>query len=172
VVLAAVAGLIPGFGADAPIHAKVERVVATHHRLDDPEVAGFKVKFGVLLTNQSGEPLDLPKPQARNDRRTRVEVLGLQAKRPDGSWTHLFQSSRYDTGAIQYESCVPLPPGGVSAFADVSSGFVLLKSQVVELGNQPSLRLDLLILCGQPGGRVVSRAVTTEEFELRLAGQP
>ena len=115
-VLAAMSGMIPGFGSDQPIQAEVEHAAATPYHTDDPDVAGFKLRFSVRLTNRSGGPLDLPKSGIGDGATTRVAVLGLEAKRPDGSWSRVFQSSWYDTGSIKYESCASLPLGGAAEF--------------------------------------------------------
>jgi hypothetical protein len=164
--------MISGFGSDQPIHADVEHAAATPYHTDDPDVAGFKLRFGLRLTNRSGEPLELPKSGPGDGGTTRIAVLGLEAKRPDGSWAHVFQSSWYDTGTIKYESCGPLPPGGVAEFADLASGFILLNRQLAGLGNEPMVRFNLMIFCHEPDGKVVTKAVTTEGFTLRLPPRP
>jgi len=167
-VLAAMSGMIPGFGSDQPFQAEVERAAATPYHTDDPDVAGFKLRFSVRLTNRSGGALELPKSGTGDGATTRVAVLGLEAKRPDGSWSRVFQSSWYDTGSIKYESCASLPPGGSAEFLDLTSGLLLLDKQLAGLGNEPTVRFNLMMFCRQGDGKVVTKTVTTDGFALRL----
>jgi hypothetical protein len=95
-------------------------------------------------------------------------VLGVQAKQPDGSWTHVVQSSWYDAGSIKYELCTSLPPGGAAEFANLPSGLFLLNTQLAGLGNEPTVRFNLMIFCRQPDGGVLTTTVTTGGFSLRL----
>lgn len=171
-ILAALSGAVPGFGAEQPIQAEVERAMATPYHADDADVAGFKLRFDIRLTNRSRGPLTLPKSGTDDGGTTRVAVLGFEAKQPDGSWAHVIQSSWYDTGTIKYESCGLLPPGGVAEFADLPSGLLLLNRQLAGLGNKPTVRFNLMIFCRQPDGKVVTRTVTTEGFSLRLPARP
>jgi hypothetical protein len=171
-ILAALAGVVPGFGSDQSIQAQVERAATTPYRTDDPDVAGFKLTLDIRLTNRSGGPLDLPKAGTVSDGTTRIAVLGLEAKRPDGSWSHVVQSSWYDTGTIKYESCGSLPPGGTVEFSDSPSGLVLLKKQLAGLGSDPTVRFSLMVFCRQPDGKVVTKTVTTDGVDLRLPARP
>jgi len=171
-ILAALAGAVPGFGSDQPIQAQVEHATATPYDTDDPDLAGFKLKLEVRLTNRSEVPLDLPKTGREIGGTTRVAVLNVEVKRPDGGWAYVVQSSWYDTGSIKYESCGSLPPGGVGEFSDLPSGFVILKRQLAGLGSGATVRFGLMILCREPGGKVVTKAVTTDGVELRLTARP
>lgn len=171
-VLAAMSCSIPGLCADQPVHADVKDAVATPDQTGDPDAPGFKVRFGLRLTNRSGEQLELPTSGTGNNGVTRIELVGMDAKRPDGRWAPLLRSSWYDTGTIKYEPCGPLPPGGVAEFTDLASGFLLLKRQLAGLGKEPTVRFNLMMFCRRPDGKVVTKTVTTEGFALHLPARP
>ena len=87
-VLGAICGLIPSYGADQVMHAEVERGAATTYHLDDPDLAGFKVKFGIRVTNLSGVPIDLPKPGTSEDGTDLFTMPEIDVKQPDGNWLY------------------------------------------------------------------------------------
>lgn len=167
-MLAALSGVGRGSSSDQPIRAEIQHVLAIPDRADDPDVAAFKLEIDVRLTNRSGGPVSLPKSESGDAAATRIAVLGVQTKQRDGRWAHLVQSSWYDAGTLKYESCRTLPPGGVAEFANLPSGLMLLKSQLAGLGNEPTVRIDLLIFCRQPDGKVVTTRALSDGFELRL----
>ena len=171
-VLGVVCGMIPSYGADQVMHAEVERGAATAYHLDDPDLAGFKVKFGIRVTNLSGVPIDLPKPGTSEDGTDLFTMPEIDVKQPDGNWAHLVQSSWYGTSSIKYESCRPLSPGAVKEFRELASGFVLLKRQLASLGNKPTVRFTVMFFCRKPDGSLTSNTVRTEGFVLKLPTQP
>ena len=167
-ILAALSGAVPSLSSQQAVRVEVQHALATPYRADDPDVAAFKLKFDVRLTNRSGGPVDIPRSETGHGGTTRVAVLGVQAKRPDGRWTHVVQSSWYDVDTIKYESCTSLPPGGAAEFANLPSGLLLLNTQLAGLGNEPTVRFNLMIFCRQPDGKVLTTTVTTDGFDLRL----
>lgn len=171
-VLAAVCGIIPGYCSDQLMQAEVERGAATIYHMDDPDLTGIKIKFGIRVTNRSGVPINLPKPGTGDDGTDLFTVVEFDVKQPDGKWAHLIQSSWYDTGNIKYQSCRPLLPGSVEEFRDLAYVFALLKRQVASLGNKPTLRFTVMFYCRKPDGSVVFKNVRTEGFTLNLPPQP
>jgi hypothetical protein len=155
-----------------PIRAEILHAQAIPYPTDDPDVAAFNLKFDVRLGNGSGGQVNIPRAETGDGGTTRVAVLGVQAKQRDGSWAQVVQSSWSDTGTIKYEPCTLLPPGRVAEFANLPSGLLLLKRQLAGLGNEPTVRLNLMIFCRQPDGKVVTKTVTTGGFDLRLPALP
>jgi hypothetical protein len=169
ILTVALSGGGAGSNSAQPFRAEILRVQATPYRADDPDVAAFNLKFDVRLANGSGGPVGIPKAETGGGGgTTRVAVLGVQAKQRNGIWAQVIQSSWYDAGFIKYEPCRLLPPGGAAEFANLPGGLLFLKSQLAGLGNEPTLRFRLMILCRQPDGKVVTRTVTTGAFDLRL----
>jgi len=109
-------------------------------------------------------------------------MLAVQSKEPDGSWKNVLQSSFYDTGSVKYDSCVSLAPSASSQFTGVGSRLLLLKKQLTGLGNQPTLRFNIMTLCKQPDGgsvvslskgfSVLSKDLMTDPFDLQLPEPP
>jgi hypothetical protein len=56
-ILATLAGAVTSFGSGRLIQAKVELATVTPFDIGDPDLAGFKLKLDVRLTNRSGQPL-------------------------------------------------------------------------------------------------------------------
>ena len=169
---AALPGLVSALSSDPPIRAEVQHPLATPDRANDPDVAAFKLKFDVRLTNRSEKVMDLPAFSADEDDTTRMAVLGVQAKQRDGTWAFISQSSWYDDGKIKYQSCRSLLTGETGEITGVVSGLFMLRKQLVSLGGEPIVRLNLMIFCRQPDGKVRTASVTTDEFGLRLPAQP
>jgi hypothetical protein len=172
ILTVALSGGGAGLNSAQPIRAEILQAQATPYRADDPDVAAFNLKFDVRLANGSGGSVNIPKAATGDGGTTRVAVLGVQAKQRDGIWAQVVQSSWYDTGSIKYEPCTLLPPGGAAEFANLPSGLLLLKSQLAGLGNEPTVRFNLMFLCRQPDGKVVTKTVTTGAFDLRLPALP
>ena len=152
--------------------AKIEHPVATPYHIDDPDMASFTLKFDIRLRNRSDKAVNFPKSESPGGRTTRVSIIAGQSKQSDGSWKYLFQSTWVDDGRTKYEPCTSLPPGAVVRIANVKGGLLLLKSQVADLGDEPTLRFDLWIFCRQPDEKVVITSVTSDPFILRLPAHP
>jgi len=103
------AGTFSNLAVADDIQAELHPVSVVSIDSGDPDVVVFVVKFDLSLTNGSAKPMDLPKPGPESDL-TRMAVLGVQSKGPDGSWANVIQSSFYDLGTSKYESCISLPP--------------------------------------------------------------
>lgn len=162
----------PAMRADETFLAEAQHALATPVHSDDPEVATLKLTFDLRLTNRSTKPVNIPKPETGSSDTTRIVVLGLQSRRPDGPWSNVFQASWYGIGAEKYDPCISIPPSGTIQIDSVESGLVLLRKHLASLGGEPTLRLHLLIFCQQPDGKVLSTTVPTEAFSLRLPAQP
>ncbi len=163
----ALAVVLPATGSDQAIHAEVQRALATPYSVGDPDVAGFKLRFDTRLTNRSTKPLDIP-GSAKDDGTVGIVVLGVQSKRPDETWRYVIQSSWIDAGNIKYEPCRAIRPGEAAGITGVASGLVLLKKQLADLGQEPTLRFNLTVFCQQTNGKVLATDVTTDPFTLRL----
>lgn len=157
-----------GWSADPPILAEIPRALVSPYRTDDQDLSGFKLNLDIRVTNRTERPVDLPKSRREGGRTTRVVVMGVQAKQPDGSWSYIVQSSWYGSATDKFESCAVLKPGGVAEYKNVKSGLLLLKTQVAKLGHEPTMRFDLMTFCRQPDGSVLTKNVRTHEFKLRL----
>lgn len=170
-VFVAMFGGTSSLGSDQVVRADARRALAAPYRVDDPDVAAFRLSFDLLLTNRSDKDIDLPTSDLGNSEATRLTVLGVQSKQPGGAWTYLSQSSWYDTGGIRYLPCRPLPPGETRQIGNAVSGLLVLRNQLAKLGGEPTVRLNLLLFCRQPDGRVSTTSATTEAFGLRLPAE-
>jgi hypothetical protein len=170
-ILAALPGLGSGLSSDQPALAEVQHALATPYRVDDPDVAGFNLKFDLQLTNQSEKVMQLPIFNAGEDDAVRYAVSGVQSKQPDGTWAYIVQSSWYGVGTIKYLPCKPLSPGRTEEIKGMGTGLVMLKKQLAALGGEPTVRLNLLFFCRQPDGQLAAASATTEAFPLRLPAQ-
>jgi hypothetical protein len=173
-IVPALAGLVLGGSSEQSIQAEVEvqGALASPYRIDDPDVAGFRFKYGVRVTNRSGRSLNLPKSGAVDDGLERVTIISVEAKRPDGQWSDIIQGMYVAAVTTKYASCKALPSGSQAKIANLRDGFVLLKSQVAKLGNQPTLRFSLMMICRQADGKLAGTQVTTDGLSLRLNAQP
>jgi hypothetical protein len=170
-ILPALAGVVLGWSSDQPVQAEVQRVSATAYDTGDADLAGFKLNFGVQLTNRSGRYLSLPKSGTADDGITRVWVQSVQAKQPDGGWSSVVQSSWYDSGSVKYESCTALKTDSKAELTNLPSAFVILKSQAAKLGSKPMVRFNLWVFCREKDGKVVISSARTDEFGLPLTAQ-
>jgi hypothetical protein len=169
---AVIGGVFPALSSDQTIRAEVQHARATPYSTGDPEVAGYQLKLDLRLTNRSAKLVSLPHPKTLGGETEWISVLGMESKKPDGTWTYLFHSSWYGARTTKYEPCTSLSPGRTTEIENVASGFVLLKTQLAGLGGEPTVRLNVMMFCRQPDGKVPTTSVTTNEFVLRLPAQP
>ncbi len=169
VFLAAVCGsCVPHLGSAQPMQTEIQHAVATPYSIEDPDMAGFRLRFDLRLTSGSTKAIDIPKSGLADDGVTRVSVLGVQARGANGTWKYVVRSSWYDFGTIKYESCTPLASGGSTELKDIGSGLALLRKQLAELGDEPTIRFNITLFCRQPDGKVITTETTTDAFRLRL----
>lgn len=162
--------LVPSrvLGGDELIRAEIQKPQPTAYDPGDPDMAGYKIKFDLRLTNHSSQPVSIPKSEAAGSDDAKIVVLGVQAKQPDGKFAHIVRSSSYGTGPPKYPPCTPLQPGKTVQISGVESGILLLRKQVDNLGEEPTIRFDLMMSCKEPDGQIPTKLVTTEEFRIRL----
>jgi hypothetical protein len=166
--LVIVGAFLPLTASDDNIRAELQPVSVASMKLAGPDVVAFIVKFDLSLINGSAKPIELPEPGSDSGI-TRVFVLGIQSKAPDGSWKNVSQSSFYDTGTVKYNSCVSVPPTARLQFTGLEGQLTLLSKQLTDLGNHPILRFNLMAFCKQPnGGSVASKVAMTEPFDIQL----
>jgi hypothetical protein len=160
---------LQAFGADAGVRAEVRRVVLTRGEAQaDPEVVTFRVDLDLHLTNGQRRAFGLPMSRVVGANSEKVTILGVDSKQPDKSWLSLLKASWYDNGTLSYEPCTMLRPGSEGDLQNMKSGFLLLKKQLPGLGDEPTLRLQLMIFCRQPSGKVFAQDLMTEPFTVRL----
>jgi hypothetical protein len=169
---AGLVGLVSARGSDQDIRTEIRHPVATPYHTEDPDVAAFRLKFAIRLTNPSERPVNLPRSGTDGDEMTRAAVIAVESKQSDGAWKYVVQSTWVDDGKIKYEPCTSLPPGGTVEIENLPSGLLLLKKQLADLGGEPTVRFGLWLLCRQPDGKVVITSATTDEFGLRLPAEP
>jgi len=170
---AALVGVLPtATGADEVLRAEVQHALATPDSSEDPDVAIYKLQFDLRLTNRSAKPINIPRLETHGNDTTRFEVLDVQSKRPGEDWTNVIQSSWYGLGTEKYDPCTLLSPAATAEIEGVASGLILLTKQLTSLGSEPTIRLHLMIFCRQPDGKVITTAVPTEAFSLRLPAHP
>jgi hypothetical protein len=160
----------PAMRADETLRAEAQHAQATP-ATSEPNVARFNLTFDLRLTNRSTKPINIPKPETNLADTTRISVLGMQHRQPDGLWFNVFQASWYGIGTEKYDPCISIPPSGAAQIDGVASSIILLKKELGSLGSEPTLRLHLLIFCQQSDGKVLSITVPTEAFSLRLPAQ-
>lgn len=158
--------------SDPTVQAEVRLVSADVRRVDDPDVSAFTLRLGIRLTNRSRQPLALPATGKSLSGTTRIEVLGVQSRQPDGGWRRLFQSSLYDVGKTDYAPCALVSAGESVDFVNFTYPLLLPKTRLAELGSEPIVRLDLMFFCRQGDGTVISRAASTRDVRLSLPSGP
>jgi hypothetical protein len=167
--VAALGGILStAVGADQYVRAEVQHVVATPQNSEDPEMAMYKTKFDLRLTNRTGEPMNIPRWEKEESENTRIFVLAVQSKQQNGIWKNVNQSSWYGDDTTKFVLCTSLPPSGTTEIGGVASGLSLLRKQLADLGSEPTIRLNLMFFCKQSDGKVVTSTVKTEPFSLRL----
>ena len=170
-IVIGLSGGVTGLRSDQPIRAEVARAFVRQLQADDPDVAAFNLELDIRLANRSATGVDIPKPKVGDAETTRIVVLGVDSKQENGPWTSLIQSSWYDVGNSKYDMCTRLPEGEAKEFKNVKSGLLLLRTQLRGLGQEPTIRLDLMVICRKQDGKVISERTTTEAFGLRLPAQ-
>ena len=170
-LLAALVVVLPLSGSDENVRTEIQHAIATPYRPEDPELDGFKLKFDLKLTNRSTNPISVPGAPVGEGHTTRVAVLGVQWRQPDGSWADLVQSSWVDDGSIRYETCTSVPSEGRADIVDIASGLLLFKKQILLLGQEPVLRFNLIMFCRRSDATVITRSSTTDGFRIRLAAR-
>jgi hypothetical protein len=140
--------------------------------MDDPDVAAFKLKFGVRLANKSKKVMYLPASTVGEGATIELALLGAQAKQSDGSWKYLLQASWYGTRDTKYQNCTAVSPGETGEIGAVDSELVLMKEQLATLGHEPTVRLDLMVDCRRLDGEIAAIGLRTGEFKLKLPAPP
>jgi hypothetical protein len=138
---------------------------------DDPDVAAFRLKFGVRLANKSKKAMYLPASADDESGKGGVTLLAAQAKKRDGTWRNLFQGSWYGAPDAKYQDCRVVPPGETGEIETVDSGLVLMREQLPGLGKEPTVRFDFMIVCRRPDGQRATVVLGTDEFSLELPAQ-
>ena len=165
-------GVALGQGPGHDVEVEIRLARAAPYPVDDPDVAEFTLKLDLRLANRSQETVYIPKAEAPDGREDRVTLINFEARQADGTWAVLSHASWYGTSTTKYEPCISLPPGGSVDLANLSLGLVLLKTRLVGLTDEPTVRLGLWFLCKQPDGKTPITGATTGEFKLRLPAQP
>lgn len=143
--------------ADTGVRAELRQLaLRLSTAVDDPEAVTFNLNFDLHLANGSRRAFGLPAPRSGEADSSRATIFGVDSKGPDGAWAHVLQATMIDNGALSYEPCALLRPGSEGDIRDVKTG------------EDPNIRLHVMIACRQPGGRVLSQAVTTDEFRIDL----
>jgi hypothetical protein len=57
-------------------------------------------------------------------------------------------------------------------FDDIDIGFVLLKKQLIGLEERSKIQLDVMLVCKQMDGRLVTEGVTGGTFQVQLGNLP
>ena len=157
--------------ADQHVGAEIQHLSAVPISSGDRDISMYKTTFDLRLINRTAGPMVIPQAETASGDATRIVVIGVQHKRSDGSWTYVTQSSWYGDRDTKYAECTTLTTSEAGVIGGLVSGLTLMKQQAVELGSQPILRFDLLMMCKQPHGEVVSKTVKTEEFVANLSGR-
>lgn len=167
--------------AEDKIQAVVKPTSVVASNPGDPDVVFLTVKLDLILRNGSTTPIDLPKP-GPDSNVTRIAWLGVQSMTRDGGWTNINQASFYDTGNLRYESCTQLQPSATLQFASLEGPVMLLRKQLTDLGNHPTLRFNIMTICKQPnassalsvsrGPNLLSKEFMTEPFDIEIPKLP
>ena len=171
-IAATVSGPMPILASDQPAQAEVLRARASAYPGDDPEVAGFNLRFDLRLTNKSEKVFHLPNPTIGEAPTTQFVVIGVESKGPDGAWIAVMEGTWYGPNEITHQACGSLLPGRVADIRGMASRVVLPKKSFDDLGREPVLRLKLWLFCREPDGTVPIKLLTTNAFKLRLPVQP
>jgi hypothetical protein len=162
----------PATAAEETIRVDVERVLAKPVRSQNPDVAKYGLQFDLRLTNGSQKSVNVPALDTADGETTRIFLLDVQSKLPDGPWTNVIQSSWYGLGTEKYDLCKPLVPAATTEIGGLTSQLLLLKKQLASLGGASTVRFYVMMFCRQSDGKVVTTTLPTEGFSLRLPTPP
>jgi hypothetical protein len=139
--------------------------------MDDPDVAAFRLKFGVRLVNRSMKVIYLPASADDRIGKGTMTVLAAQARQSDGSWRYLFQASWYGVPDAKYADCNVVRPGESGEVEAVDGQIVLMRDQLPGLGKEAIVRFDFMINCRRPDGEIAAVGLGTEEFSFKLPAE-
>ena len=154
--------------ADKEPDSRAQHAAAVLSELTNADFTVFEIQLDLQLTNRSEKAINVPTPPSDASRATTGIVLGVQSQQPDGSWKYLNQASFYGSETTKYANCSPLAPGATTEINGLARKLPLLKARAQELGGEPTLRLDIMILCRTLDDTVVNVSTTTAPFRLRL----
>jgi hypothetical protein len=165
---AIIAGSLVGQSSAPALRVQVQRPAIMSYEGGDATTAALRFDFGLLMTNVSRDPVSVPSSNARGAEITRAFVEGVEAKQADGTWKYIGTGSFYDGGDIRYDSCRSLSAGGSAEIPKVISEIPFPKTQLQQLGREPTVRLDLVLLCNDPKGTTVAKRAITDSFTPHL----
>lgn len=168
-LVAAFIACLPAEAIGQATRMEVRRLETAAYDTGDAQVAGFRWKVDLRVTNLSEASVDLPNPESGASGGTvRTALDNAQYRQPNGTWVTLIATTIVWTTDTKFEPCVSLPPGASMELKDVRDGLVLPRNRLAELGDRPTMRLTLWIGCTKPGGKGAGMFVRTEPFIFEL----
>jgi len=171
-------GTVPLLGSDPSIEAEVRHPVATLYPSELQDRLVYSVKFDLRLTNRLDKPVSLPLPEKWVDETSGIAMEGIAMKLPFDTWKYiqaglvLIQPSVVGDGKHKFEGCISLQPGETREIRGAGDELDVMRNRVAEVGSEPTLRLDLVMLCLGTDLKLVGSRARTNEFILRLPAEP
>jgi hypothetical protein len=171
-------GSVPLLGSDPPIEAQVRHPVATLYPSEVQDRLVYAVKFDLRLTNRLDKPVSLPLPEKWDGETIGIAMEGIAMKLPFDMWKYiqaglvLMQPSLVGDGKHKFEGCTSLQPGETREIRGAGDEMDVMKNRVGEVGSEPTVRLDLVMLCLGTDLKLVGSRARTNEFILRLPAEP
>jgi hypothetical protein len=157
-------------GAADAVEVEVERLTIGEVSSGNVEFERYQLRYDMRLTNRSKIPTVIPTFQPGESVKREIVTLGVEVRQADGTWKDIMGADWFGDSTVKYNPCGILPPGSTTEIKSVTSDIGLRKEQWASLGREMTIRLNLLILCTNPGGKKAAD-VTTEPFVLRLPDQ-
>ncbi len=172
-LLATTTQSLPAMVDDQPIQVEASRPRLAAFDAGSSDVAGFELTIDLRLTNRSEEFTSIPDVRVDSNEATWITFDGVLSQRPDGTWGYVVNPGLpvYPENT-RYASCTSLRPGATADFSGVKTRFAMLDKRRAGLGSKPNVRLNLVLLCRQPDGKVITKILATDPFVVSLPSRP
>ena len=155
--------------ANNSVQVTVERPRLVVDRTGPPNLAGFTLVFDARFASQSDTPVEMPDRDGASVQTAGITQNGVESQQSDGSWRSLVNGGTLLwKGDTVFPDRKSLGAKETLELKGVSSRLVIYKSQLAELGVEPTLRLTLILSCKQRDGNVAVKSFVTSPFVLTM----
>ncbi len=168
VMAALVCSLRTASGQADGVQARAQDVSITRATPLSDNFESYSLKFNLQLKNRSAKPINVP-AIGSGDVTNEIEVQGVQARLPDGSWATITMGDWLELNPLttKYPSCGSVPAGSTAEFKSIMARLDLLKERWMQLGRELTIRLYISFICTDSRHKVFGD-MTTEPFSVHL----
>jgi len=168
-LIALLALLLPAAQGDDSIEAQVHQAQLVGDSEPTFGPVGFTLKYDVRFINRSEEPVSIPNPGTSPVSTSWITLQGLEYMQADGSWKFIVSPFKADA---KFSPCRTLPPKQAEEFRSMQDRLVLYDGQLPQLGQKPTVRAGLVLICRQQDGSLFSTSMRTDPFALLVPQRP